>query len=89
MKNTSKSTVSVMKMSSQASLLFKGLAKKQTTTKWTTPMEKIALINKYRIKAFKTSRMAMKHKPRCASRDIYETIITLYIKTKIKNKTKH
>lgn len=89
MKNTSKSTVSVMKMSSQASLLFKGLAKKQTTTKWTTPKGKKALINKYRIKAFKTSRMAMKHKPRCASRDIYETMITLYQKTKIKNKTKH
>ena len=85
MKNTSKSTVGVMKISSQTSLLFGGLAKKQKTTKWTTPIEKIVLIDKYRIKAFRTSQLAIKHKPRSVSRDIYETMITMYIKTKIKN----
>ena len=88
MKNTSKSTVGVMKISSQTSLLFGGLAKKQKTTKWTTPIEKIVLIDKYRIKAFRTSQLAIKHKPRSVSRDIYETMITMYIKTKIKNKNK-
>ena len=74
-----------MKISSQTSLLFGGLAKKQKTTKWTTPIEKIVLIDKYRIKAFRTSQLAIKHKPRSVSRDIYETMITMYIKTKIKN----
>ena len=49
---------------------------------------KISLIDKYRIKALRTSQMAIKHKPRSVSRDIYETMITMYIKKKIKNKTK-
>lgn len=86
MKNTSKSTVGVIKISSQTSLLFGGLAKKQKTTKWTTPIEKIVLIDKYRIKAFRTSQLAIKHKPRSVSRDIYETMITMYIKIKNINK---